>query len=314
MTDSPKDIISRFVNEKLSDISGLKDFCFADLRGTYYGRCSGSSSFDCDNTRLANAIYVLLWGGDGNIFPGLTMENVGSGKDFPFRGDTMNSFRSVLGSKVLPRKTDKEPEVTPNIVNWVEENAAYPDDKNVLPGIISWWRHYGMGKKVQDFYLLYHTIGNFVVLPNRPLQSEKGSFILNTYRGSTWNDFFDRFLIELDKVLPAYDSTMGAESNVLPAHDGKKDTELDVFVSRSAFCGKTLRGLTDALFLRDYMNGDNTAPIPLFEPYSTTEKFRKNIDNEEYRVFAMRYIDTATKIISHRADIMCNRLSELLEA
>ena len=62
-----------------------------------------------------------------------------------------------------------------------------------------------------------------MVLPNRPLQSEKGSFILNTYRGSTCNDFFDRFLIELDKVLPAYDGTMGAESNVLPAHDDKKD-------------------------------------------------------------------------------------------
>ena len=107
---------------------------------------------------------------------------------------------------------------------------------------------------------------------------------------------------------------MGAESNVLPAHDDKKDTELDVFVSRSAFCGKTLRGLTDALFLRDYMNGDNTAPIPLFEPYSTTGKLRMKIDNEKYRDFAERYIDKATEIISHRADIMCNRLSELLEA
>lgn len=194
MTDSPntRDIISRFVEERLArDINGLKDFCFAELKGTDYGRCSGSSSFDCDNTLLANAIYVLLWGGDGKIFPELTMESAGSGKTFMFRGDTMNSFRSVLGS------SNKKLTVTPDIVDWAGKNAVYPKDREGLPGTLSHWKQYDMEKEVMAFYRKCHTIGNFVVLPNR----EAGNTTLNRYRGKKWHDFFDRFLIELDKVL-----------------------------------------------------------------------------------------------------------------
>ena len=291
MTDSPnpKDIISSFVEERFSgDIDGLKYYCFAALKEypdrRVYGRCSGSSSFDCDNTRLANAIYVLLWGGDGNIFPGLTMENVGSGKDF--RGDTMNSFRWVLGS-------NKDLTVSRDIESWVKENAAYPKDKKGLSKTISHWDRYGMGEKAAIFYRTYHTVGNFVVLPNR----YAGDTTLNFYRGENqWHDFFDRFLIELDKVFSGSD---------------EKDVKLNYLAecNRSAFEGKTLPGLADALFLNDYMDGRK--PKALFAPYSTG-KWHKDIDNEEYRVFAMRYIDTATKIISHRADKMCKRLSELL--
>lgn len=287
MTDSPKpkDIIARFEEERFSgNISGLKDFCFADLRGTYYGRCSGSSSFDCDNTRLANAIYVLLWGGDGNIFPGLTMENVGSGKNF--RGDTMNSFRWVLGS-------NKDLTVSRDIESWVKENAAYPKDKKGLSKTISHWDRYGMGEEVGKFYRKYHTIGNFVVLPNR----YAGDTTLNFYRGKNqWHDFFDRFLIELDQVFSGSD---------------EKDVKLNYLAecNRSAFDRKTLPELADALLLNDYMDGDK--PKALFAPYSTG-KWHKDIDNEDYRDFAMEYIEKATEIISHRANIMCNRLSELL--
>ena len=275
MTDSEKKIISRFV------IDGLQDLCFAGLRGTYYGRCSGSSSFDCDNTRLANAIYVLLWGGEGNIFPELTMENVGTGKDF--RGDTMNSFRWVL-------RSNKEPTVTPDkkIVDWVEKNAAYSKDKEDLIRTISHWKEYDKEKKVMAFYRKYHTIGNFVVLPNR----KAGNTTMNLYRGKKrWQDFFDRFLIELDKVLSCQ-SDMDANLNDL------------VQCNRDAFRSRQLPELADALFLSDYMDGGKTKL--LFKPPE------KNIDDEEYRSFAMRYIDTATEIISRRAERMCEKLSELL--
>ena len=92
MTDSPKEIVSGFVKKWLSDdLDRLRDFCFAELKGTDYGICPGKSGFDCDNTLLANAIYVLLWGGDGNVFPELTLDKLGSGEDFPFRGDTKRS-------------------------------------------------------------------------------------------------------------------------------------------------------------------------------------------------------------------------------
>ena len=280
-----KTLVNRFIRDRLNgDINLLKKYCFAELKGdNLYGDCV-TNSFDCDNTRLARAIYVLLWGGEGNIFPKLTMENVGTGKEF--RGDTMNSFNTVLDIK------DKN--VSQDIKDWVEKNAAYSKHKESLPGIISYWDKQRMGEKVKDFYQAYHTIGNFVVLPN--LSAEKTT--MGPYRGTTsgWHDFFDRFLKELDKVLSGSDA---------------KDAKLYALVQcNHAFDGKTLPELADKLFLSDYMDGEN--PKELFAPYST-EKFRKDIDNEEYRAFAMRYIGTATEIIIHRAEIMCDRLKALLK-
>lgn len=151
-----------------------------------------------------------------------------------------------------------------------------------------------MGEKVKDFYQAYHTIGNFVVLPN--LSAEKTT--MGPYRGTTsgWHDFFDRFLKELDKVLSGSDA---------------KDAKLNALVQcNHAFDGKTLPELADKLFLSDYMAG--VTPKALFAPYST-EKFCRNIDNETYREFAMKYIDTATKIINNRAEKICDRLKTLLK-
>lgn len=294
MSDTPKEIVKAFLQDKFpgenfpKNVDGLKDFCFAKLKGADWKEYRGPGSFDCDNIRLANAIYVLLWGGEGNIFPELTMENLGSDKEF--RGDTMNSFNSVLNNN------DKtfDQTVSQEIKDWVEKNAAYSKHKKTLPGAIRHWGRYGMGEVVKNFYLKYHTIGNFVVLPNRFAENTT----LNWYRGTnTWHDFFDRFLIKLNKVLSG---------------SIDKDAILNALVdcNQSAFEGKTLPELADALFLKDYMDGEN--PKELFAPYST-EKFRKDIDNEEYRAFAMRYIGTATEIIIHRAEIMCDRLKALLK-
>ena len=258
----PQEIIKHFAEEKLSgDLTGLEGYCFSELNGTGYGKCSGMSGFDCDNTLLANAIYVSLWGGEGNIFPELTMENVGRGK--PFRGDTMNSFGTVLGR---------------------------------YDSTIGLWTRYGIGEKVEMFFRKYHTIGNFIVLPNR---TAPGTDTLNMYRGRTWSDFFDRFLIELDKVLA------GRED---------KDAGLDACIvcNRSAFHGMRMSKFSDALFLRDYMNEANTAPQPLFAPRSMGNKFKRDIHDAAYRGFASFYMEKATEIISHRAKAICRKLSYIL--
>ena len=57
---------------------------------------------------------------------------------------------------------------------------------------------------------------------------------------------------------------------------------------------------------------DGEKPKELFAPYSTG-KFSKNIDDETYREFAMKYIDAATKIINNRAEKICDRLKTLLK-
>ena len=270
MTDSPKEIVARFVEERLAgDLDKLRNFCFAELKGTGYGKCPGKSGFDCDNTLLANAIYVLLWGGGRKVFPELTLDKLGSGGKFPFRGDTMNSFRTVLGAGNF--------------------------DSTVLL-----WKEYGMDEKVEAFFLKYHTIGNFVVLPT---SSGNRMDTFNTYRGDLWgwHDFFDRFLVELDKVL------RGSE-------DASADLRAIVECNRDAFQERQLPELANALFLDDYMDEKNAAPLPLFAPYSTsTEKrFPKKIADEAYRNFAYSYIDKATAIIDKRATAICDRLSRLL--
>ena len=169
------------------------------------------------------------------------------------------------------------------------------------------WKEYGMDEKVEAFFLKYHSIGNFVVLPNRqavlPTSSGNRMDTFNTYRGDLWgwHDFFDRFLVELDKVL------RGSE-------DGSADLRAIVECNRDAFQERQLPELANALFLDDYMDEKNAAPLPLFAPYSTsTEKrFPKKIADEAYRNFAYSYIDKATAIIDKRATAICDRLSRLL--
>ena len=281
MTDSEKKIISQFV------IGGLQNLCFAGLKGTDYGRCSGSSGFDCDNTLLANAIYVLLWGGEGNIFPKLTMDNVGTGKNF--RGDTMNSFRSVL-------KSNKKPTVTPDkdIMDWVEKNAVYPQDKKDLPGTLSHWKQYGMEKKVMAFYRKYHTIGNFVVLPNR----DDGNTTINLYRGKNrWHDFFDRFLIQLGNVL---------------CDGGGKDPLLEELVNTNAFCLDRFRGekgfqaLERNLLLEDCCDNEYAPEIVFPMNYH----WKNPSDPETYFRDAETYLDKAEKIISCRG----RKMADVLQA
>ena len=260
MFNDPKKIICNFINEKLSnDISRLKTYCFSDLEKTPYGKCSGMSGFDCDNTLLANAIYVFLWGGEGNIFPNLRMENLGRGKTF--RGDTMNSFRTVLGD---------------------------------YGSTIAMWENVEMGEEVKSFFRMYHTIGNFIVLPNGKLTN--GS-TFNTYRGRHWGDFFDQFLIELGKVLSGRND---------------KDAELSKLADRNreALEGITMSAISDAMFLRDY------SEHPLFAPYlkvgSNAKTKEKNIKDPEFRKFASFYMKKSTEIITSRANAICRELERRL--
>jgi len=166
--ENPSALVRRFIDEKLSgEIEELKTYCFADLKGIPpYGVCNGS--FDCDNTRLARAIFVLLWGGQGKVYEDMTMENLGSGRKY--RGDTMNSFRTVLGSYENGRLSDKILELGPGEA---------------------------LQKEIAAFFQTYHTIGNFTVLPNTCV----GGNTLNMYRGKNFGDFFDRFLVEYNNVL-----------------------------------------------------------------------------------------------------------------
>ena len=254
----PQNILSSFIQEQLpGGIKQLNDYCFADLKKTPWGKCN--SSFDCDNTLLANAIYVLLWGGSGNFYPDLTLENVGTGRKY--RGDTINSFRSVLGK--------------------YEETLPF-------------WEKAGMGEKVSCFFRKYHTIGNFTILPNEKYQ--KNTF--NMERGCKYGDFFDRFLVELEKIMTN-------------SPDKNETFHLLKEANKECFEGKTLKDFSETFFWGDYI--EDGIPEILFAPHWTLrKKFEKISPGSDYVAYAERFIDMSTKIINNRAALMIAALEKKL--
>lgn len=87
--NNAKRLINDFVDEKLQgNLSELPHFNFAQLRGDRkYGARNGGS-FDCDNTNLSKAIYLLVFEGVWNNMTPKSLE------DGTYRGDTINTFNT----------------------------------------------------------------------------------------------------------------------------------------------------------------------------------------------------------------------------
>ena len=166
-------LIKDFIAEKLDgNLQNLKFFDFKTLRDSEkYG--TPERNFDCDDTNIMRAIYVVLW---GNALPFLTLQDIGSNKNY--RGDTMNTFHTMFGREI---------EDKPGFFAGLEKYS--PSDE--------------LREKVRCFGTLCRNIGNYCILPN--WYSKQTT--LNCYRGTNqWHDFFDRFLIDLHAVLCDDDS------------------------------------------------------------------------------------------------------------
>ena len=91
------EIFKNFVRDILDgDIEKLRDFDFTDLT-TYVG-----DIIDPDMYLITQAIYIILW---GDLYD-LTFEKMGVwnwNNEHDFRGDTMNSFGSLLAKKIEKR-------------------------------------------------------------------------------------------------------------------------------------------------------------------------------------------------------------------
>ena len=165
----PEKLLREFIDEKLGgELDRLRTFDVKSLRDSEKFGCPGRY-FDGDDTELARAVYVVLW---GDVLPELAMETLGNGKKY--RGDTMNSFHTMFGRNI-------------------------PERPGFYAGLEKYDPPEELRRKVRFFgENVCGTLGNFVVLPN--LGAEETT--MNLYRGTnSWRDFFDRFLTELEKVL-----------------------------------------------------------------------------------------------------------------
>ena len=264
-----KNFINDFIDEYLKgNIYAFYDFDFASLRQDKRFGCN-SRGFDCDDTNLTRAICFILW---GEIFPDLTASDIGTGQKY--RGDTLNTFNTVFGS--------------------------YFPEQHYCVGIERSNASESLRVLANKFHAAYHSIGNFILLPNIAETDKKQAYTLNTYRGIAYKDYFDLFLSRLGTCLT---STNG-------------DKHLIALIDRNEFffswlqTNGGLKYLSELCWLEDYFADDR--PQDIFSPYVyCLRKKQEWTDFEKlyYIEYVEKYLITAMSIIKNRAAKMIEQLS-----
>ena len=266
MTHHAAALIQDFISDTLAgDINNFRTFDFKSLKNSAkYG--APGENFDCDDTLLMRAIYTVLWGSE---FPGLSMEQPTAGRRY--RGDTMNSFHTMFGREIAGK---------PGFFAGVEKYAPSEEFR----------------ERVRRFGKLCSNLGNYILLPHWYACGTT----LNFYRGTNeWHDFFDRFLIELCKVL------CNAE---------EQDERLIRLVEVNGFYfdqrkgEENFRKMVKTLFLEDYCGSDGM-PRKLFP---CNFHWRDTNDREQYFHDANIYLDKTQSLILSRCSKMISALDSAL--
>ena len=252
--DKAKSLINNFVEERLQgNLNEFARFDFAQLRGDKkYGVCSGGS-FDCDNTNLSKAIYLLLF---EDVWNDLSFVSLEKGV---YRGDIINSFNTTFG------KAD--------VMGGFAGLNRFNLDENLY-------------QRVLKFYSLYHTIGNFMVLPNACVDG----YTLNTFRGSyyQWRDYIDKFVGALYLLLTSTQSANNEEFHQLIAANIK---DFEPYYYQDGF-----ELLMDKLLLNDCINQDGI-PKQLFD---VVYHWDKRLTRDLYLRHVNQYLDFCESFIENR--------------
>lgn len=253
----PQQIIKDFVETGLDgDISKLKGMDFSILNGDRKFGCPGRS-FDCDDTNLARAIYAVAF---KDAFPEMTMESFTVRK---YRGDTVNTFRTLMGR--------------------FSENYAECEELYSLPSDLL--------NRVHQFIHKYHSIGNFVPLPNL-----KTTQTLNTMRSSVWKDYFHRFWCEMENYLqnsPSHEKffhLLEANGFALDSYKGMPD---GFYV------------LSERLMLEDFSDRN-------MRPFFPNWTLKKKLPVSLYVGAVEHYIDFCSRFIDERSERIIKKVAALI--
>lgn len=272
-------LLQAFTEEKLhGDLRNLKEFDFELLREDRIFGCRNPEDFDADDTFIIRAIFILLF---RNVFPEMT--DMGSvGRSRSYRGDTIHSFHTIFGRPIPGREGH---------FNGIEHFAPIEEE---------------LYERIRRFHKKGRTLGNFVVLPNIPLQTGKEFLTLNTYRGTSccYRDYFDRFLLALEPCL---------------TKESRKDRILYKLVhcqNKRAFAPYREKDgfvhLAQALLLDDFLNEEGSA-ANLFADAAGNVCFHwenPRPPREKYLQGVINYLDRAEKTISARSNRMILLLQE----
>ena len=270
-------LLRAFVREKLDgDIRNFKEFDFEMLKYDELFGCINPQKFDCDNTCIIRAVYVLLW---SKVFPDMTdWREIGTGKCY--RGDTIHTFHTIFG-----RPDPEKPGHFYGIDQFSPDDALYD--------------------RIRKFYKKICTLGNFVVLPNFTVKSGKSFATLNTYRGTNyWRDYFDRFLLALE---PCLVNGCNADKILYKLVHERNGYAFENYKNQEGFTR-----MIKALLLDDYLDADGHAKN-LFADANGKVRFhweKPQPPRELYLQGVTNYLDHAEKIISNRTDCMIEMLKE----
>ena len=261
-----KSLINNFVEVRLQgNLNELARFDFAQLRGDKkYGVCSGHS-FDCDNTNLSKAIYMLVF---EDVWNDLSLSSLESGM---YRGDAINSFNTTFGKAVTTG-------------GFAGLNRFNPDES--------------LQQRVLKFHSLYHTIGNFMVLPNARVIGHT----LNTFRGThyQWKDYIDKFIEALYLLLTDSQNTIDDLFHRLIAANIK---DFEPYYHQDGFAL-----LMDKLLLNDCIDQEGK-PKQLFDVVCHWDR---QLTRDMYLRHANQYLNFCESFIEKRGAKMVEILASKL--
>ena len=303
--DYCKDEFLWFLNVQYGDLKGkineqidefCHNFCFDDLynyesinklflnvedKKRYIELSYGSNSkdaLDCDDTHLARIVYFLIHRDEENneyALPNLiNFSDIGSGYKYKYRGDTINTYSTLFGSK------NQGYEIFFKLCNVEDERVA-------------------------NFRNRYVTMGNFILLPATTVQLNPDTrkwHSMNSYRGTNerYRDYFDLFISRL------------MSNDCIDFKLWKEQEELkDYFNFMNDKCKFIKANILENYFNMEtpqaipnlFKHKDKEAPYYWY--------MDNKIDDIQYRQFALYYIDKATEIIRNRACKISNILKSL---
>lgn len=254
-----------FINDKLNGhLDKLKYYTFDDLfyeKNKKYGFNSFPDSiweFDPDCSKISHAIYFLLW---KDFLPEFSYDSIG----INYRGDTLNTFNTLFGKN-------------------------YHKAKSIIKNDDLFY------KKVESFNDFYLSIGNFSLLPNEvpPGYTKRDS--INCYRGKKWNDYYDRFLVELDKCLSS---------------QNEADSYLCQLKKANAFYFSkfdTLSKYVQVNYLEPYLDSNGSIQKNRILEFNSCDLTSPN----DYKYISIKYIDESVSIIESRADRIISKLKNYI--
>jgi hypothetical protein len=166
--DLEKQLVRDFISDYLdNDIAKFKDFDLSRLKESpKYG--GEEEKFECENSNLIKAVYLLLW---GNSVPDLTSDTLGKGK--AYRGNAINSFRIMFGNPAI-------------------------DNQMYFTGLENYNPSNELRSRVAHFYKYHRTLGNYIILPNKSCNKKTITYFRCMNK---WHDYFDRYLVAIQEIL-----------------------------------------------------------------------------------------------------------------